>query len=230
MKTIGLVGGTGWVSTIEYYRIINEVVGKERGGLASAECILYSLNYGVINDLNHQGDDEAVYNIILHASASVASAGASSLFLCANTLHRYADRLEQALPIPIIHIADVTAKAINARGLSTIGLLGTRATMEMDFYRKRLEKAGIEVIIPEEDDRVFIQKAVDEELLKGIFWPGTKKRFLSITGQLKAHGAAGIVLGCTEIPLLISQADHSVPVFNTLELHAKAAAEECLSE
>jgi aspartate racemase len=228
MKTIGLVGGTGWVSTVEYYRILNELVNKRLGGLANAECILYSVNYGKIDEYNHKGDDEAVFQIVLHACESVIKGGAQSLFLCANTLHRYADRLEEIISVPLIHIADVTAQTIVARGLSKIGLLGTKATMEMDFYRKHLEKAGIEMIIPEPADRDFMQKSIDEELLKGIFWPGTKKRFLSIAGQLRAHGADGIVLGCTEIPLLISQADLSVPVFNTLEIHARAAAEECL--
>jgi aspartate racemase len=230
MKKIGLVGGTGWVSTIEYYRIINEQVGKIRGGLSSAECILYSVNYEEINQLNLNRDDESVYQVIRNAALAVSNAGAKSLFLCANTLHRYAERLEPEVNIPVIHIADVTAKAINMKGINRIGLLGTRPTMELDFYRKHLEEAGISMLIPEKEDRDFIQKASDEELMKGVFWPGTKKRFLSITGQLRAAGAAGIVLGCTEIPLLISQADLSVPVFNTLEIHARAAADECLSE
>jgi aspartate racemase len=223
MKTIGLIGGTGWVSTLEYYRLINEETNKRLGGLNAARCIIYSFNYADINKFNLRDDHEGIYKLVLDAAVKLKNAGADCLVLCANTLHQYVDRLNEEVKLPIIHIADATAAEIKKQELSTIGLLGTKFTMEMDFYTKRLSTAGINSLVPEKPERFFIHSTIMNELLKEIFKPESKKRFLEIINDLEQKGAQGIVLGCTEIPLLIKQQDIHLPVFNTLEIHAKAA-------
>jgi aspartate racemase len=223
MKTIGLIGGTGWVSTLEYYRLINEETNKCLCGLNAARCIIYSFNYADINKFNLRDDHEGIYKLVLDAAVKLKNAGADCLVLCANTLHQYVDRLNEEVKLPIIHIADATAAEIKKQELSTIGLLGTKFTMEMDFYTKRLSTAGINSLVPEKPERFFIHSTIMNELLKEIFKPESKKRFLEIINDLEQKGAQGIVLGCTEIPLLIKQQDIHLPVFNTLEIHAKAA-------
>lgn len=228
MKTIGLIGGTGWISTLEYYRLINEETNKRLGGLNAARCILYSFNYADINKLNLRDDHEGVYKFVLDAAIKLKNAGADCLVLCANTLHQYVERLDEEIKLPIIHIADATAVEIKKQEISTIGLLGTKFTMEMDFYTKRLSGAGITSLVPEKPERVFIHNTIMDELLKEIFKQETKKRFLDIINNLERKGAQGIVLGCTEIPLLIKQADIQLPVFNTLKIHAKAAIDFAL--
>ena len=225
MKTIGLIGGTGWVSTLEYYRLINEETNKQLGGLNAARCILYSVNYAEVNECNLYDNHEGVYKIVLNAARSLKAANVDFLVLCANTMHQYVDRLTDETKLPIIHIADATAVEIKKQGLSTIGLLGTKFTMEMDFYTKRLSDAGIGSVVPEKSERLFIHHTIMDELLKEIFKPESKKRFLDIINDLEQKGAEGIVLGCTEIPLLIKQADTHLPVFNTLKIHAKAAVD-----
>jgi len=228
MKTIGLIGGTGWPSTLEYYRIINEETNKRLGGLNSARCILNSFNYEYINQCNLREDHEGVYKFILDAAVRLKTAGADFIVICANTMHQYVERLDEEIKLPIVHIADATAAEIKKQGLTTIGLLGTKFTMEMDFYTKRLSDAGIKSIVPEKQERLFIHNAIMNELLKEIFKPKTKKKFLEIISNLWQKGAEGIVLGCTEIPLLIKQEDTRLPVFNTLQLHAKAAVDFAL--
>ena len=223
MKTIGLIGGTGWVSTLEYYRLINIETNKLLGGHNAARCVLYSLNYADINECNLREDHEGVYTFVLDAAIKLKNAKADFIVLCANTMHQYVDRLIEEVKLPIVHIADATANEIKKLGLSTIGLLGTKFTMEMDFYTKRLNDAGINSLVPEKPERVFIHSTIMDELLKEIFKPKSKKKFLDIINDLETKGAQGIVLGCTEIPLLIKQADTHLPVFNTLEIHAKAA-------
>jgi aspartate racemase len=230
MKTIGLIGGTGWVSTLEYYRLINEETNKRLGGLNAARCILYSFNYADINECNIRDDHEGVYKFVLDAALKLKNAGADCLVLCANTMHQYVERLDEEIKLPIIHIADATAAEIKKHGLSSIGLLGTKFTMEMDFYTKRLSAAGINSLVPDKPERIFIHNTIMEELLKEIFKPESKKRFLEIINDLEQKGAEGIVLGCTEIPLLIKQADTHLPVFNTLEIHAKAAVDFAVKE
>lgn len=225
MKTIGLIGGTGWVSTLEYYRLINEETNKQLGGLNAARCILYSFNFADINECNLRDDHEGVYKFVLDAAVKLKNAGAECLVLCANTMHQYVERLDTEIKLPIIHIADATAVEIKKQGLTTIGLLGTKFTMEMDFYTKRLSSAGINSLVAEKPERLFIHNTIMDELLKEVFKPETKKKFLEIINDLEQKGAQGIVLGCTEIPLLIKQADTSLPVFNTLQIHAKAAVE-----
>ena len=229
MKTIGMIGGTGWPSTLEYYRIINQETNKRLGGLNSAKIILSSFNYAEIDKLNKVEDHGGVFKLVLEASHKLKNASADFLILCANTLHQYVDDLEKDIGLKIVHIADATAEEIKRKGLTKIGLLGTKFTMEMDFYTKRLQNAGIESLVPNKQEREFIHKAIMEELLKEEFKEGTKAKFLRIINDLKQRGAQGMVLGCTEIPLLIKQNDTHLPVFNTLEIHAKAAVDFALT-
>jgi len=229
MKTIGLIGGTGWLSTLEYYRIINQETNKRLGGLNSAKIFLSSFNYAEIDKLNKVGDHAGVYKLVLDATRKLKATSVDCIVLCANTLHQYVDDLEKETDLKIVHIADATAKEIQTRELTKIGLLGTRFTMEMDFYTKRLHGACIESLVPEKVEREFIHNAIMNELLKEEFKEETKEKFLNIINCLEQKGAQGIVLGCTEIPLLIKQKDSHLPLFNTLEIHAKAAVDFALS-
>ena len=228
MKTIGMIGGTGWLSTLEYYRIINQETNRRLGGLSSAKIILTSFNYAEIDKLNKAEDHAGVYKLVLTTTQKLKAAYVDCIVLCANTLHQYVEDLEKEIDLKIIHIADATAKEINGKGLSKIGLLGTRFTMEMDFYTKRLKEAGIESLVPPKSERELIHDAIMNELLKEEFKRETKEKFLNIINDLEKQGAQGIVLGCTEIPLLIKQVDVNLPVFNTLEIHAKAAVDFAL--
>jgi aspartate racemase len=228
MKTIGMIGGTGWVSTEQYYRLINEEINNRLGGLNSATIILHSFNYAEIDKLNRAYDNAGVYKLVLDAAKKLSAASVDCLILCANTLHQYVDDLQEEIALPIVHIADAAAAKIIKYNLNKIGLLGTRATMEMDFYTKKLSNAGIESLVPGKPEREFIHNAIMGELLKENFRKETKEKFLSIINELEQRGAQGIVLGCTEIPLLIKQEDTHLPVFNTLEVHAKAAVEFAL--
>ena len=228
MKTIGMIGGTGWPSTLEYYKIINQETNRRLGGLNSAKIMLSSFNYDEIDALNKKDDHAGVYKMVLEAAERLKKVSVDFLILCANTMHQYVDALEKETGLKVAHIADATAKEIRNKNISTIGLLGTRFTMEMDFYTKRLNQSGIESLVPEKHDRDFIHTAIMDELLKEQFKQETKKKFLSIISELQVKGADGIVLGCTEIPLLIKQQDTNLPVFNTLEIHAKAAVDFAL--
>ena len=228
MKIVGLVGGTGWISTAEYYRYINEEANRRRGGLHFVECVLYSLDYGEIDALKRTGRGAEVFHLILNAAKKLEGAGAKGLVLCANTMHMFVEQLEPELTIPILHIADAAGREINAKGLRTVGLLGTRLTMELDFYKKRLQTMGIETIVPETEDREFIEYAINAELLKGVFKPETKNGFLQIIDDLREKGAQGIVLGCTEIPLIVREGDVDLPVFNTTLIHSRAIVDFAL--
>lgn len=228
MKTLGLIGGTGWVSSIDYYRLINLEINKRLGGLQAAKLILYSINYGEIDAFNQKDDLESVYGLIKNAAVKLKSSGADGLVLCANTTHMFAERLQQEIKLPLIHIGEATARAINDRGFQKVALLGTKFTMEMDFYKAKLNKYGIEMMVPAKDDRGFIHRAIMDELLKNDFRPKTKAKFLDIISNLIDDGAQGIVLGCTEIPLLVKPEDIDVPLFNTTEIHALAAVEFAL--
>lgn len=230
MKTIGLIGGTGWLSTLDYYRLINQEINKREGGHTTARCVIYSFNYADIHECNIRDDNEGVYKLTLDAALKLKSASADFIVICANTLHQYVERLYDEVKLPIVHIADATAAAIKEKGLKTIGLLGTRFTMEMDFYTKRLSAAGINSLVPGKPERNFIHSVIMDELLHEIFKPESKQKFLKIIDDLERRGAQGIVLGCTEIPLLIKQEDISLPVFNTLQLHAMAAVEFALRD
>jgi aspartate racemase len=229
MKTIGMIGGTGWLSTEQYYRLLNEETNKRLGGLNSANIVLHSLNYAEIDNLNRADDNAGVYKLVLDAAKKLNAASVDCLMLCANTLHQFVDDLQEEIDLPIVHIADAAAAEIKKHSLNKIGLLGTRATMEMDFYKKRLNNAGIESLVPGKPEIEFIHSVIMNELLKENFRKETKEKFLNIINELEQRGAQGIILGCTEIPLIIKQEDTPLPVFNTLELHAKAVVEFALS-
>ncbi|MRR21765.1 amino acid racemase [bacterium] len=229
MKTIGLVGGTGWISSAEYYKIINEEINRRSGGLVFARCILYSINYGEIDAYNRLNDKEGVYRLILDASLKLILTGADFIVLCANTTHQFAERLQQEIDLPVIHIAEATAAEIKRKNINRVGLLGTKQTMEMDFYKSILIDRNIKVLVPEPDERDFIQNTISDELLKGIFSGQSRIRFIGICKELNRRGAEGIVLGCTEIPLLLRQEDTDIPLFNTLAIHARATVDFALA-
>lgn len=226
MKKIGLVGGISWVSTMDYYKFINEGVNSRLGGLNFAECLIYSLNFGDIQAVSWDNS----YELLLNACECLKRSRVDGIVLCANTAHLYADKLQSAVNLPIIHIGIETAKAINQQGYKKVGLLGTKFTMEMDFYRNKLESYGLEVMIPEKQEtRDYIQSTVKEELGIGFINPETRKNYISIVAELKERGAECIILGCTEIPMLISQADFTMPVFDTTKIHSEAIVEFILS-
>ena len=228
MKTLGLIGGTSWVSTADYYKAINEGINEKLGGLNFAKCIIYSFNYADIKRNNDTNDWENTQRMVNEAGRHLQNSGADAIVLCAVTMHLSADLLQQELNIPIIHIADAAASAINCLTLSKVGLLGTKFTMELDFFKSRLEAFGIETIIPGEKDREFIHTTIFDEMGKGIFSQETKKQYLEIISKLVDNGAQGIILGCTELPILIRQEDLSIPVFDVIALHARAAVETAL--
>ena len=221
-KIIGMIGGTGWASTVEYYRLINEKVNARMGGFQFARCLLYSLNYGEIHDFNVKGDLESIYILVLAAVRRLQAAGVDCMVLCANTLHQYADPLFKEVPVPIIHIADATATEIKKDRLWKVGLLGTAQTMEMDFYKNRMAKHGIEVIIPDAEDRKYLDQTIRKEFVANIFTQEASKGILQIINVLEERGAEGIILGCTEIPLVVKQDQTRVKLYDTTDIHAEA--------
>jgi aspartate racemase len=230
MKTIGLLGGTGWESTVEYYKFINREVAKKLGTNHSAKIILFSIDFYEISSRIEKNDFESLGKFIAETSKQIEASGADCLVICANTLHMFAEQLSAQLSIPLIHIADATALEIKKRNMKKVGLLGTRPTMEMPFYKNRLkEKHGIDVIIPAEEDIEIIQKNIVTELLRGIFKPEAKAYYLTVMEKMVKAGAEGIIIGCTDIPLLFTQSDTSILLFDTTEIHAKAAVEYALS-
>lgn len=229
MKILGLIGGVSWTSTIDYYRQICLGFNEKLGGSDFGKCIIYSLNYQEVIAYNSKGDLEATYQVMQDAAINLKFAGANTIVICANTLHMFADRIEETVKLPVVHIAKATATEINKLGLKKVGLLGTKATMEMDFYKDILKKYGIESLIPDEADRNFVHEKIFSELGKDILKEETKAGYLSIINKLLNKGAEGIVLGCTEIPLLIKQSDCSCPIFDTTIIHSQAAVEFALN-
>ena len=229
MKKLGLIGGISWVSTADYYRLINEGINERLGGLNFAECLIHSFNYADIKKNNDANDWDKTFAMVYDASRHLTDSGAEAIVLCANTMHLIADRLEEKLKLPVIHIAKATAAEIKNNQLKKVGLLGTKFTMELDFFTSKLKDQHIESIIPESADRDFIQDTIYYELGKGIIREETKQRYISIANQLIKNGAEGIILGCTEIPLLIKPEDVLVPVFDTAKIHCAAAIEFSLS-
>ncbi|HTB06212.1 MAG TPA: aspartate/glutamate racemase family protein [Bacteroidia bacterium] len=229
MKIIGLVGGTSWVSTIDYYRAINEGINKQLGGNEAAECIIYSVNYGDIVRNNSKGDLEATFGIMLNASTHLKNSGAKAIILCANTMHMFADRISEKVNLPVIHTAEACANEIKKKGLKKVALLGTKFTMEMNFFKDKLKAHHIETIIPDDTDRAFIHQTIFDELGKNIVKAETKAKYLAIIDRLVALGAEGVILGCTEIPLLLKQSDSKYPLFDTAIIHSNAAVEFMLS-
>ena len=229
MKTIGLIGGMSWESSIEYYRIINESVRERLGGLHSAKSVMYSVDFAEIETLQREGRWEEATQGMVEAARHVEGGGADFVVICTNTMHKMAERVEQQIGIPLLHIADATAETIRARGLRRVGLLGTRFTMEEDFYRGRLvERHGLEVLIPADRERETVHRVIYDELVVGKIKPSSKIQYLDIVGGLVRDGAAGIILGCTEIGLLVAQEDLEVPVFDTTRIHARAAVDYAL--
>lgn len=230
MKTIGLLGGMSWESSAEYYRIINQGVREHLGPTASASVVLWSFNFAEIEALQHQGDWSTLSERMVDAAQRLQGAGADVLLICTNTMHRMAPALESALSIPLIHIADPTAAAIKAAGLRKVGLLGTAFTMEQDFYKGRLrERHGLEVIVPEADDRATLHHIIYDELVAGQITPSSRAAYRQVIARLVQAGAEAVILGCTEIMLLVQPEDSAVPLFDTTALHAAAAVEAALS-
>ncbi len=229
MKTIGLIGGMSWESSIEYYRMINEEVKLRLGGVHSAQSLMFSVDFAEIEILQHNGQWEQAGIMLADAAQRLERGGADLIVLCTNTMHLVADVITAAVGIPLLHIADPTAAAIQARGLRTIGLLGTRFTMEQPFYRDRLIKQhGLNVLIPDEHERSEIHRIIYEELILGQIHTESRERYLAVIERLAAAGAEGIILGCTEIGLLIKPEHTTVPLFDTTYLHAVAAVEWAL--
>lgn len=229
MKTIGLLGGMSWESTVTYYRLINEGIKQRLGGLHSAKICLYSVEFEEIEKLQHQGNWDATAEILSKAAQSVEAGGADFILICTNTMHKVAPEIEIAIQIPLIHIADATAEKILSHGYSKVGLLGTRFTMEQDFYKGRLQdKYGIEVQIPDEAGRDLVHRTIYDELCLGKIDPESRQSFIKITETLAKDGAQAVILGCTEVSLLIQQVHTSVPLFDTTEIHALKAVDLAL--
>jgi aspartate racemase len=230
MKTLGLLGGMTWHSTVDYYRLINSGIQKRLGGSRSARLLLYSLDFAPIEDLQVKGDWVALGDLMADAAATVERAGAEGLLICANTMHRLAEDIRRAVSIPLLHIADAAAAEIKRLGLRKVGLLGTRYTMELDFYRERLEKDhSLSVLIPEEPGRTEVHDIIYKELGHGLVREESRKAYVRIIEGLRGRGAEGVILGCTEIPLLVRPQDSPLPVFDTTALHAAAAVDFVLA-
>ncbi|MDI9238109.1 aspartate/glutamate racemase family protein [Lysobacter sp. LF1] len=225
MKTLGLIGGMSWESTVPYYRLINQTVKEQLGGLHSARLLLYSVDFAQIERLQHAGDWDAAGAVLADAGRALRAGGAELLVICTNTMHKVADAVESASGLPLLHIADPTGEEIRRAGLQRIGLLGTRFTMEQDFYRQRLvERHGLEVLVPEADDRDTVHRVIYEELCLGTIRAESRAQYRAIIERLVARGAQGVILGCTEIGLLVGADDAQVPLFDTTALHARHAA------
>ena len=224
LKTIGLIGGMSWESTVTYYKIINETVKEKLGGLHSAKCILYSVDFQEIEECQANGNWEKSGEILGEAANNLEKAGADFVVICTNTMHKVINQIKEKISIPILHIAEMTAEKILEKGLKNIALLGTKYTMEQDFYKSKLIEKGINVIIPDKNDIEIINKVIYDELCLGTINSNSKKKFLEIVDKLRSKGAEGIILGCTEIGLLIKNEDTDVPLFDTAIIHAEQAA------
>jgi len=229
MKTIGLIGGMSWESSIEYYRIINEATRDELGGLHSAKSIMYSVEFAEIEALQHAGRWDEAARILIAAAQSLEKGGADFVLICTNTMHKLYDDVQRQIKIPMLHIADATAQVIKTGGIGRVGLLGTRFTMEEDFYKGRLvEKYGLEVIVPAIEEMQKVHRIIYDELCAGKIIAASRKTYIETIKRLVGEGAEGVILGCTEIGLLVGQEDSSVPLFDTTAIHAKAAVRYAL--
>ena len=229
MKTIGLIGGMSWESSLEYYRIINETVKEKLGGLHSAKSLMYSVDFEEIETLQHQGKWDEATKLMIDAAQRLERAGADFVIICTNTMHKMADDVQKAIKTPLLHIADVTAKKVKERGLGKVGLLGTRFTMEQDFYKGRLKTHGIDVVIPDEAHRQTVHDIIYNELCLGEIKEKSKAEFREVIEGLVSKGAEGIILGCTEIPLIVKQKEYDIPLFDTTRIHAVAAVEYAIN-
>lgn len=230
MKTIGMIGGMSWESSIEYYRIINQTIRDKLGGLHSAKSVIYSVDFAEIETLQHQGKWDQATRMMIDVAKNVERGGADFVIICTNTMHKMANDVQQAIDIPLLHIADATAEKIKAQGLNKVGLLGTKFTMEEDFYRGRLvDQHGLEVIIPDDRQREVVHRVIYDELCLGQVEAGSKAQYIDIMAEFVDDGAQGIILGCTEIGLLVGEEDCQVPLFDTTYIHAVAAVEYALA-
>lgn len=231
MKTIGLIGGMSWESTLEYYRIINQEVKARLGGFHSGEIVLYSVDFAEVEECQHQGRWADALEILAGAGRSLAGAGADFALLCTNTMHKLFDKLQIMVPLPLLHIADATGEAIQAQGAKKVGLLGTKFTMEEDFLKSRLRgQYGLDILIPGQNEREIIHRILYHELCLGELKDASREEFRKIIDRLAGQGAQGIILGCTEIPLIVKQEDYDIPLFDTTALHARAAVEFALEK
>lgn len=229
MRMLGLLGGMSWESTLPYYRIVNERVRERLGGLHSARLVLHSVDFAGIEAMQHRGDWDAAGALLADAARGLRKAGAEAIVLCTNTMHRVAPAIEAAVDVPLLHIADATAARIRAAGLARVALLGTRFTMEQAFYRERIEAAGIALLTPEAGERERVHRIIYDELCLGRILDGSREDYRGIIAGLVARGAQGVILGCTEIGLLIGAGDAEVPLFDTTRIHAEAAADWALA-
>jgi aspartate racemase len=226
MKIIGLIGGMSWESSLEYYRIVNEKTKALLGGLSSSHCLLYSVNFAEIETLQHQGDWEQLNVIMADAATKLYQGGAELIVLCTNTMHLCSNAIQKAVPIPFLHIAEATGERIVQRQLKKVGLLGTKFTMEKDFYKNVLKEGfQVETIVPNAEDQAVVHRIIYEELVLGNILDTSRVVFQEVIQRLQARGAEGVILGCTEIPLLIGQSDVEIPVFDTTRIHAEKAVE-----
>lgn len=231
MKTIGLIGGMSWESSAHYYRILNQEVRARLGGAHSAKSLMWSMDFGEIETLQHAGDWSALTMKMVEAARNLERGGADFVVICTNTMHRMVTDVESAVSIPVLHIADPTAEKIRQAGLTKVGLLGTAFTMEQDFYKGRLSaKFGLDVIVPDEGERRIVHDIIYHELVSGIVSDASRERYREVIVNLVKNGAQAVILGCTEIMMLISQDDSPVPIFDTTQLHALAAVDLALSE
>ncbi|MEN8171946.1 MAG: aspartate/glutamate racemase family protein [Chloroflexota bacterium] len=231
MKTIGLLGGMSWESTALYYQWINELIKEKLGGLHSAKIAMVSVDFQEIEDLQHKGKWDEAGEALSKAAAQIEAAGADFLVICTNTMHKVAPQIEATINIPLLHIADATADAIKENGISTIGLLGTNFTMEQDFYAGRLKAVhGLNVIIPEKEDRDIVHRVIYDELVLGVVKEESREAYLRIIKELKDRGAEGVIEGCTEIVMLVEQQHTTMPLFDTTSIHAKKAVEMALAQ
>ncbi len=229
MKILGLIGGLSWFSTAVYYRTINELINQKLGGSNSAKLLLYSVNFNDFKILQEADDWKQIETMVSDIARKLESAGADCIVMCTNTPHLIADLVQQKINIPLLHIADETAKEIVKQNANKVGLLGTKFTMEHSFFKDRLSKFGVETLIPGGADRDFIHASIFNELTKGIFKEETKKKYLDIIEKLNSEGAQGVVFGCTEISLLINQSECGITIFDTASIHAKAAVDFALA-
>jgi len=231
MKTLGLLGGMSWESTVPYYRLINQGISERLGGLHSASLLLCSVDFAVIAQMQAQGEWQQAGRLLADKAVALQHAGAEAIVLCTNTMHKVADTIEQACSLPLLHIADATGRAIGRRGLRRVGLLGTRFTMQEDFYRRRLAQSwGIEVVVPDDHDSDIIHRVIFEELCRGQIRPESREAYRCIIARLENQGIEGLILGCTEIGLLIGQDDATVPLFDTTSIHAASAVAFALGD
>lgn len=230
MKTIGLIGGMSWESTLEYYRIINEEIRDRRGGDHSGELAIYSFDFNKIVEFQNQEKWDELESMMTEAGKGLKEAGADFLLICANTMHRRAEDVEESVDLPLIHIGDAVAEDIKKKGLSSVGLLGTKYVMEADFYREKLKEHGLKTIVPKEDERAEIHEIIYKELCRGVVKQSSKNKILKMIDDLNERGAEGIILGCTELPIHITEEDVDIPLFDSTRLHAEAAVERALEK